>query len=122
MQRKRRRSKHQRFGLGAGGVDNRLQQLHLLIHAVTNPGDGALRIGVVCIELALEHVRPAMDGVQRTTQVMRHERQHVVAHEQGGLRAQTCGAFGYGEAGRNRLRAGGPGGRRCHDRALSGGA
>jgi hypothetical protein len=39
-----------------------------------------------------------MNGIQRTTQIVRHQRQHVIAHEQRGFGAQTRGAFGYGEA------------------------
>ena len=71
-----------------------LDQLHLLLDARADAGERALRGGIVGVDLAFEHVAPAMNRVERPAQIVRHHRQHVVAHEERGLGAQMRDALG----------------------------
>jgi hypothetical protein len=89
----RRTAERQRPSLGSGRIDELLDHLHLLFHAGTNPAERALGGGIGGIDFALQHVTPAMDGVQRTAQIMRHNPEHVITHEQRRFSTQMRGAL-----------------------------
>ncbi len=69
----------------ARGVEQVVDEAHLVLDADHDPGERAAHRGIGLAQLVLEDVRPALDAVQRRAQLVRDDGEELVARERRGL-------------------------------------